>query len=64
MAIKATQILFQEMVTREIASTYGLNEYIAGIISGIILFFILGSEFFLQYRLILRRRAEKGGADK
>ena len=50
-----------------IASTYGLNEYIAGIISGIILFLILGSEFFLQYRLIFRHRAEhveKGGADK
>ncbi len=33
-----------------------LNEYAADIITGIILFFILGSEFFINYRLILARR--------
>ena len=64
MALISFLLVFLEKGAREIASTYGLNEYIAGIISGIILFFILGSEFFLQYRLILRHRTEKGGADK
>ena len=67
MALISFLLVFLEKGAREIASTYGLNEYIAGIISGIILFFILGSEFFLQYRLIFRHRAEhveKGGADK
>ena len=38
----------------EIASAYSLNEYAADIITGIILFFILGSEFFINYRLIWR----------
>ena len=48
-----------EKGAREIASAYALNEYIAGIISGMILFFILGSEFFIQYRLVPRRRSDK-----
>ena len=37
-----------------------LNEYAADIITGIILFFILGSEFFINYRLILRGAHKEG----
>lgn len=44
----------------EIASAYSLNEYAADIITGIILFFILGSEFFINYRLILRGAHKEG----
>ncbi len=35
----------------QIASDFGLNEYVSQIITGIILFFILGCEFFLNYRI-------------
>ncbi len=38
----------------EIASRYSLNDYAAQMIEGVILFFILGSEFFINYRLIFR----------
>ena len=35
----------------QIASDFGLNEYMSEIVTGIILFFILGSEFFIQYKI-------------
>ena len=38
----------------EISSVFGLNHSFADILTGIILFFILGSEFFINYRLVWR----------
>ena len=46
----------------QIASAYTLlNDYAADIITGIILFFILGSEFFINYRIVFHSRREKEG---
>ena len=47
-----------EGLIRRIASAYGLNDYAASIITGIILFCILGSEFFINYRMIFRSKKE------
>ena len=44
----------------EIASRYNLNDYAAQMIEGVILFFILGSEFFINYRLVLRGHEKEG----
>ena len=41
-----------------IRDRFNLNDYASNIITGIILFFILGSEFFINYRVILRGRKE------
>ena len=59
-------LIFLEKGAGQIASTYGLNEYISDIISGIILFCILGSEFFIRYKMIFRHKSEEGkeGEDK
>ena len=43
----------------QIASDFGLNESASDIITGIILFFILGSEFFINYRVLRCSRNEK-----
>ena len=43
----------------QIASQFNLNDYASHVITGIILFFILGSEFFINYRIIVR--GKKGG---
>ena len=43
----------------EIASIYNLSEYASQMIEGIILFFILGSEFFIQYRVIFRKKTKE-----
>ena len=39
----------------EISSVFSLNHYFADILTGIILFFIIGSEFFLTYKVSLRK---------
>ena len=54
MALISFLLVFLERGASEIASAYSLNEYAADIITGVILFFILGSEFFINYRLIWR----------
>ena len=60
MALISALLIFLEKGAIEIASSYhNLNEYAADIITGIILFFIIGSEFFINYRLIFRGR-QKG----
>ena len=43
----------------EISSTFGLNHSFADILTGIIIFFIIGSEFFITYRINLRKSVEK-----
>ncbi len=64
MALISFLLIFLEKGAGQIASTYGLNEYIADIISGIILFCILGSEFFINYKMIFRTKKNEteGGA--
>ena len=43
----------------EIASSFKLNQSFGDILTGIILFFIIGSEFFIQYKILLTRTADK-----
>ena len=43
----------------EISSVFGLNHSFADILTGIILFFIIGSEFFITYKVTLRRGERK-----
>ena len=47
-------LVFLQKGAIQIASQFNLNDYASNIITGIILFFILGSEFFINYRVILR----------
>ncbi len=49
-------LVFLDKGAIEIASKYDLNDYVASMITGIILFFILGSEFFVNYRMIFRKK--------
>lgn len=45
----------------EIATNFGLNQSFGDILTGIILFFIIGSEFFINYKLSFRKKAGKEG---
>ena len=54
MVLVAALLVFLEKGAIQIASQYNLNDYASQMITGIILFFILGSEFFTRYRLIFR----------
>ena len=44
----------------EISTIYGLNHSFGDILTGIILFFIIGSEFFITYRLSFLKNTRKG----
>ena len=56
-------LAFLEGGAKEIASKCKLNDYASQMVTGIILFFILGSEFFINYRLVFRK-SEKEGSGK
>ena len=43
----------------EISSTFSLNQSFSDILTGIILFFIIGSEFFITYKVSLRKNGKK-----
>ena len=51
-------LVFLQKGAIQIASQFNLNDYASNIITGIILFFILGSEFFINYRLVFRSGKE------
>ena len=58
MILISTLIVFLEKGAIEIASRYDLSDYVSSMITGIILFFILGSEFFVNYKVKFRSRKE------
>lgn len=45
----------------EIATNFSLNQSFGDILTGIILFFIIGSEFFINYKISFRHSAKKEG---
>ncbi len=54
-------VVFFERGASEIATAFGLNVKMADILTGIILFFIIGSEFFINYKVHFRSRHTEGG---
>ncbi len=44
-------LVFMEMGADEISTAFGLNHGFGDILTGVILFFIIGSEFFINYKL-------------
>ena len=50
----AALLVFLEKGAIQIASQYNMNDFASKMVTGIILFFILGSEFFTNYRLVFR----------
>ena len=52
-------LVFLQKGATEIASQFNLNDFASEVITGIILFCIIGSEFFINYKLIFRKK--KGG---
>ena len=59
MMIVAFGLVFMEKGALEIASQFNLNENASEILTGILLFFILGCEFFINYRLEFRKRSKE-----
>ena len=58
MVLIAFGIVFMEKGAIQIASQYGLNENASDVLLGIILFFVLGAEFFVNYKIERNHRSE------
>ncbi len=52
-------LIFLDKGAIAIASQYKLNDYVSSMLTGIILFFILGSEFFINYKIKFRWNMNK-----
>ncbi len=61
MVLTSFLLVFLSRGAGEIATNFGLNQSYGDILTGIILFFIIGSEFFINYRIQFRREAGKEG---
>ncbi len=54
MILTSFLLVFLEKGASEISTVFGLNQSFSDILTGIILFFIIGSEFFINYQLHFR----------
>ena len=59
MVLTSLLLVFLEKGATEISTSFGLNSSFCDILTGIILFFIIGSEFFISYQLHFRKREGK-----
>ncbi len=59
MILASFLLVFLERGAGEVASKIGLNASFSDILTGVILFFIIGSEFFISYRIHFRKSAGK-----
>ena len=56
MVLTSFLISFLQVGAGEIATNFRLNESVADILTGIILFFIIGCEFFINYKINIRSK--------
>ena len=62
MILTSFLLVFLQRGAGEISTAFGLNQSFSDILTGIILFFIIGGEFFINYQLHFRH-AKEGKAD-
>ncbi|SHO54112.1 ABC transporter permease [Anaerocolumna xylanovorans] len=55
MLLVSAFLVFMQQGSIQIASQYGLNENASDIITGILLFFLIGCEFFINYKVEFRK---------
>ena len=60
MCLMSFFLVFLSNGSVEIASKLKLNDNMSDIITGILLFFIIGCEFFINYKLQFRKKVQKG----
>ena len=60
MVLTSFLIVFLEKGAIEISTIFGLNNSFSDILTGIIIFFIIGSEFFVNYSIKFREKTKEG----
>lgn len=59
MVLTSFLLIFLELGSKQLTSDFGISSSIADISTGIILLFIIGCEFFLQYRIVLNQNRKE-----
>ncbi len=59
MVFTSLLIIFLEKGAGEISTAFGLNQSFSDILTGIILFFIIGCEFFISYKVQFRKKEKE-----
>lgn len=59
MILSSFLLVFLDRGAGEIASVFSLNQSYSDILTGIILFFIIGCEFFIRYQLVFTKKEKK-----
>jgi simple sugar transport system permease protein len=57
MVLTSLLIIFLDRGASAIATSFGVNESFSDMITGIILFFIIGCEFFIRYKVIFKKNS-------
>lgn len=63
MILSSALLTFMNAGAGDIATVFGLNQSFSDILTGIIIFFIIGSEFFINYRITFRKSAKEGAGN-
>ena len=63
MVLSGLLMVFMSRGAGEISTAFGLNKSFGDILTGIILFFVIGSEFFINYQIHFRKSHRKEAAD-
>ena len=60
MILTSALLVFMDTGAADISTAFGLNQSFGDILTGIIIFFIIGSEFFIRYRLNFSHAGREG----
>ena len=63
MVLSGLLLVFMARGAGEISTAFGLNKSFGDILTGVILFFVIGSEFFINYQVHFRKSHRKEAAD-
>lgn len=56
MVLTSFLIVFLEQGAEEVAASFNVSDALPNVITGVILFFIIGCEFFLNYKMVFRKK--------
>ena len=59
MVVTTFLIVFMQVGANQVSSTFRINDSISDIITAVILFFIIGCEFFINYKIVFRKSAKE-----
>lgn len=63
MILSSALLKFMDAGASNIATTFGLNESLGDVMTGIIIFFIIGSEFFINYKINIFHKVKEDKAN-